>query len=84
MEIQQEGYGIDKRYPDIYYVPENVEINLNTQTVRWQNLSGRHTLPLDPKITYVVPAGYKVRLEKEADSGQWRLDRHDGGRDALP
>jgi len=73
MEIQNEGYGIDRRYPDIYYVPESVEINLNTQTVRWQNLSGRHTLPLDPKITYVVPAGYKVRLEKEADSGQWRL-----------
>ena len=73
MEIQKEGYGIDRRHSDIYYVPENVEINLNTQTVGWQNLSGRHTLPLDPKITYVVPAGYKVRLEKEADSGQWRL-----------
>ncbi len=73
MEVQKEGYGIDRRHPDIYYVPENVEINLNTQTVRWQNLSGRHTLPLDPKITYVVPAGYKVRLEKEAESGQWRL-----------
>lgn len=73
MAIQNEGYGVDKRYPDIYYVPESVEINLNTQTVRWQNLTGRHTLPLDPKITYVVPAGYKVRLEKEADSGQWRL-----------
>ena len=73
MEIQPEGYGIDKRHPDIYYVPESVAINLNTQTVQWQNLSGRHTLPLDPKITYVVPAGYKIRLEKEADSGQWRL-----------
>ena len=73
METQKEGYGIDKRHPDIYYVPENVEINLNTQTVRWQNLSGRHALPLDPEITYVVPVGYKVRLEKEADLGQWRL-----------
>ena len=73
MDIQKEGYGVDKRHPDLYYVPENVEINLNTQTVCWQNLSGRHSLPLDPKITYMVPAGYKVRLEKEADSGQWRL-----------
>ena len=73
MEVQKEGYGIDRRFPDIYYVPENVEINLNTQTVGWRNLSGSHTLPLDPTITYVVPAGYKVRLEKEADSGQWRL-----------
>jgi len=73
LEVQPEGYGVDRRYPSLYYVPENVEINLNTQTVKWQNLSGRHTLPLDPAVTYIVPAGYKVRLEKEADSGQWRL-----------
>ena len=73
ISVQPEGYAVDKTYPSLYYVPENVEINLNTQTVQWQNLSGRHTLPLDPAITYIVPAGYKVRLEKEADSGQWRL-----------
>ena len=73
MDVQKEGYGVDRKHPDVYYVPENVEISLNEQTVRWQNLSGRHELPLDPKITYVVPSGYKVRLEKEADSGQWRL-----------
>ena len=73
IRVQPEGYAIDKTYPSLYYVPENVEINLNTQTVKWQNLSGRHSLPLDPAITYIVPAGYKVRLEKEADSGQWRL-----------
>ena len=73
LNVQKEGYGIDRIHPDVYYVPENVEISLNSQTVRWQNLSGRHELPLDPKITYVVPSGYKVRLEKEADSGQWRL-----------
>ncbi len=71
--VQPEGYAIDKAHPGIYYVPETAEINLNTQTVAWQNLSGRYALPLDPKVTYVVPSGYKVRLEKEADSGQWRL-----------
>ena len=71
--VQKEGYGIDARHGDIYYVPENVEIDLNKQTVAWSNLSGRHTLPMDPEITYVVPAGFKVRLEREADSGQWRL-----------
>ena len=73
IQVQPEGYATDKTYPTLYYVPENVEINLNTQTVRWQNLSGHQTLPLDPAITYIVPAGYKVRLEKEAGSGQWRL-----------
>jgi hypothetical protein len=73
MEVRKEGYGVDKRFGDIYYVPENVEIDLNAQTVRWRNLSGAYSLPLDPAVTYMVPAGYKVRLEKEADSGQWRL-----------
>ncbi len=73
IDVQSEGYAVDKAYPSLYYVPENVEINLNTQTVTWRNLSGRHTLPLDPAVTYIVPAGYKVRLEKEAGSGQWRL-----------
>ncbi len=73
IEVQSTGYAVDRRYPSLYYVPENVAINLNSQTVRWQNLSGRHTLPLDPAITYIVPSGYKVRLEKEVDSGQWRL-----------
>ena len=73
LHLQKEGYGIDARYPDLYYVPENVEINLNSQTVTWRNLSGRQTLPLDPVITYMVPSGFKVRLEKEVDSGQWRL-----------
>ena len=73
MHLQKEGYGIDSRFPDIYYVPETVEINLNTQTVIWRNLGGQQTLPLDPAITYVVPSGFKVRLENEIDSGQWRL-----------
>ena len=73
IQVQPEGYAVDKTYPTLYYVPENVEINLNSQTVQWQNSSGHHSLPLDPMITYIVPAGYKVRLEKEVDSGQWRL-----------
>ena len=73
VRVQKEGYGIDARFPDLYYVPENVEIDLNTQAVTWRNLSGRQSLPLDPAITYMVPSGFKVRLEQERDSGQWRL-----------
>ena len=34
MDVQKEGYGIDRKvHGDIYYVPETVEINLNAQTV---------------------------------------------------
>ncbi len=73
MDLQKEGYGIDRHQPDLYYVPESVEIDLDAQMVSWRNLSGRHSLPLDPAVTYLVPSGFKVRLAKEADSGQWRL-----------
>jgi hypothetical protein len=73
MEVQKEGYGIDRRQHNLFYVPETVEINLNTQSVSWRNLSGRHTLPIDPMVTYIVPSGFKIHLGKETDSGQWRL-----------
>jgi hypothetical protein len=73
MDLQPEGYGIDNKYPDILYVPENVEMDLNTQIVRWTNETGAHQLSLDPHRTYIVPSGFKVKLEKEAESGQWRL-----------
>ena len=73
MDLQPEGYGVDKTYSDILYVPEDVEIDLDTQTVSWTGLNGLQKLSLDPRKTYVVPSGFKVRLEKEADSGQWRL-----------
>lgn len=73
MDVQPEGYGVDKKHPDILYVPENVYIDLNAQTVSWTNDSGRHQLSLDPHRTYIVPSGFKIRLEKEVDSGQWRL-----------
>jgi len=73
MTMQPEGYGVDKKYSDILYVPEDVEMDLNTQTVSWTNATGSHRFSLDPTKTYVVPSGFKVRLEKEAESGQWRL-----------
>src|SRR5690606_15575468 len=35
MDLQEEGYGIDKQYPNIYYVPENAHFNLLDQQVTW-------------------------------------------------
>ncbi|MEY4570184.1 MAG: hypothetical protein RLZZ398_1623, partial [Verrucomicrobiota bacterium] len=38
--LQPEGYGIDKQFADILYVPEDVHIDLHSQSVTWTNESG--------------------------------------------
>lgn len=71
--LQEQGYGIDKRFPDIYYVPENVRIELNGQSVSWVNDDGPQKIPLEPGITYVLPSGYKVEMAKPNAGMRWRL-----------
>ena len=73
MEIQPEGYGIDKNYADIYYVPQDVHIDLREQTVSWENQSGKQKLKLLPEITYILPSGYKVEMTKPMTGMRWRL-----------
>ena len=73
MDIQAEGYAIDKQYPDIIYVPENVHIDLNTQRVYWERDGVEHEITLSPDHTYVNPDGYKVHMEKHPGAPSWRL-----------
>lgn len=72
-DLQAEGYGIDRRFRDIYYVPEDVRIDLNSQTVTWKNAEGPQKIALQPGITYVLPSGYKVEMAKPSAGLRWRL-----------
>ncbi|MES2997480.1 MAG: hypothetical protein V4733_11785 [Verrucomicrobiota bacterium] len=71
--LQPEGYGIDKTFPDIYYVPEDVRIDLNKQVVTWETSAGAQSIGLQPGITYVLPSGYKVEMKKPSAGMRWRL-----------
>lgn len=74
MHLQPEGYGVDKKFPEIVYVPENARFDLNTQRVYWNLATGERCIKLSPEKTYVRPSGYKVRMEKPPGVGrQWRL-----------
>lgn len=73
MDIHPDGYGIDKKYPNILYVPEDTRINLNTQTVGWKKDGKDIVIKLLPQNTYILPAGYKIRLEKHPATSTWRL-----------
>jgi phosphoenolpyruvate carboxykinase (diphosphate) len=72
-DLQAEGHGIDKRFPNIYYVPEDVRIDLQRQAVSWESVSGEQKIPLQPGIIYVLPSGYKVEMVKPSAGQRWRL-----------
>lgn len=73
MEVKPEGYGIDKRFPALVYVPENTQFDLNRQLLSWQRDGLTHTLKLQPRFTYMLPSGYKLNMEKHPSAPSWRL-----------
>lgn len=73
IDVQPEGYGIDKKYPQLIYVPENCVANVHDQKIAWAKDDIGHSIPLRPGFVYMTPSGYKVRLEKHAAAPSWRL-----------
>ncbi len=73
MDLHPEGYGTDKEWPDIVYVPEDVSIDLTRQEVCWEYGGKPQSIKLLPGRTYVHPAGYKVHMEKHPGAPSWRL-----------
>ncbi|MDA7500210.1 hypothetical protein N8487_00405, partial [bacterium] len=73
MEIDPRGFGVDKTYSNILYVPEHVEFDLHDQSVSWMKGEERQALKLLPGVTYIRPSGYKVEMVKPSDNRSWRL-----------
>jgi hypothetical protein len=74
MDVHPEGYAIDKRYPEIIYVPETVHFDLHSLKIFWQGKEGPQSLKLLPDKIYVRPSGYHVRMEKPPGWNRaWRL-----------
>ncbi len=73
VERQPEGYAIDRRYPDVFYIPEDSVFTLRDGFVRWQHGGRTHQLTLHPSAVYVLPSGFRVHLEKQISGTAWRL-----------
>ena len=73
MDLQPEGYAIDKRFSDIIYVSEDVHFDLHSQRVSWPWKGRTESIKLLQGKTYVRPSGYKVHLEKPPGNRSWRL-----------
>jgi hypothetical protein len=74
VDVQEEGYATDRRFADVFYVPENAEFSVREGCVKWQRQNGEtHQLILRSEETYVLPWGTKIRLEKQPGGTAWRL-----------
>ena len=73
VERNPDGYAVDRRYPDILYVPEDSEFSVREGSVRWQNDGASFQLPLRADTTYVLPNGFRLGMEKQSGGSAWRL-----------
>lgn len=73
IEVKEGNYGVDKKYPNIVYIPENAYINTNTNRITWQNNGAEQKLILSPHKTYIHPTGNKFNLEKHKAISLWRI-----------
>ncbi|HEY1759158.1 MAG TPA: hypothetical protein VGG72_27545 [Bryobacteraceae bacterium] len=73
VQPQPGRYAIDSRYPDILYVPENAVFKLREGRVWWKQDGHQHELTLRKDTNYLLPSGFRVRLEKRFADKSWRL-----------
>nr|WP_305907508.1 hypothetical protein [Methylomarinum sp. Ch1-1]MDP4520268.1 hypothetical protein [Methylomarinum sp. Ch1-1] len=73
MDVKPEGYAIDKRFPEIIYVQQDLRMNLNAQTISWRKKLKKQTLRLQPGKIYIQPNGYKIEMQKHPGAPSWRL-----------
>jgi len=71
--LQPGRWAVDRRYPDIFYVPEHAEFHLGLGKVSWVHEGQTRTLPLRAGDAWILPSGYKVRLQKQTGGTRWRL-----------
>lgn len=66
-------WAVDRRFPDVVYVPEDAEFHVRAGQITWTHQGEAHALTLRAREVYVLPSGYRVRLEKQQGGTAWRL-----------
>lgn len=73
IDVDKSNYAVDKKYPNLVYLPENALINANTNDVTWSYRGKEQKLILSPYKTYIHPTGTKFKLERHKAVSLWRI-----------
>lgn len=73
IEFRKEGYGVDRKFPQLIYIPEDARADLRRQAIEWTRDGVERSIPLLPGRIYMAPSGYKIRMEKHPSAPSWRL-----------
>ena len=73
LDIHPEGYAIDRRHPNLIYVPRDIRMRIPGQTIRWNRNGQQQEIRLQPGKVYMQPNGYKIEMVKHPDAPTWRL-----------
>ena len=73
VDEKPEGYGVDREFPSVIYIPENAKATLVDRCIKWEHNGSQQQIPLSPNNVYIAPSGYKIRLEKHPNAPSWRL-----------
>jgi hypothetical protein len=73
VEIKPEGYALDRQFPTVVYVPETAHFHVGGGWIRWQQGEAERQISIRPEEVYVLPSGYRLRLEKQPGGTIWRL-----------
>jgi len=71
--IHEDGYGLDRNFSNIVYIPEDAAIDLEAQRAHWEIDGKEKSIRILPENFYVHPSGYRVHMEKHPASPAWRL-----------
>ncbi len=69
IDFKPEGYGVDRKFADVFYVPEDSLFDMHRGVVEWK---GGKTKLL-ARAVFFLPNGYKVSLEKQPGGRGWQL-----------
>ncbi len=73
IEVFPQQYAIDKKYPELVFIPENAIFDVNTNSVSWLLNGSSFSLKLSPEKVYIHPSGHKFQLMKNVSQNLWRI-----------
>ena len=76
LDMKPEGYAVDKRFPNIVYMPEDAAFSLDQNTITFGG--GKHAIRLVPGKVYMLPNGYRFQAIHHPAAPVWRLIGTDG------